>query len=259
MTETSVENDQASERNERQIKAEQFCNKIGYEPKNPELILTALTHRSYSAENEGVQNNERLEFLGDAVLDLVLSDILFIANKEMPEGEMAKARSAVVNEDTLGQVALELGLGEFLSFGVGETRSGGSKKKSILADALEAVIAVLYLDLGYDYAKDFIYKYWKHRAQVSASNPGIEDYKTRFQEALVQYNSTKPKYICDTNGPEHNRSFTAHLYSGDIEMGIGIGRSKKEAEQEAAKNGLDYLEEIAVRFAEEIAGARPRS
>ena len=225
---------------ERQLQVLEFCEKIGYEPKDDGLMLVALTHRSYSAENDGTLNNERLEFLGDAVLDLVLSDILFAANKDMPEGEMAKARSAVVNEDTLAQVAVELQLGDYLFFGVGEARSGGSKKKSILADSLEAVIAALYLDLGYEYAKGFISRNWEDRAQISASNPGIEDYKTRFQEAIVQFNSTKPKYVCDANGPEHNREFTAHVFSGDIEMGVGAGKSKKVAEQVAAKN----LEEI---------------
>jgi len=248
MTEPSTNSLSAREEADlnRQLKVIEFSDKIGYEPKNPELMLIALTHRSYSAENEGTQNNERLEFLGDAVLDLVLSDILFGSNQDMPEGEMAKARSAVVNEDTLAEVALELNLGDYLFFGVGEAKSGGSKKKSILADALEAVIAALYLDLGYEYAKSFITDHWKDRAQVSASNPGIEDYKTRFQEAIVQFNSTKPKYVCDASGPEHNREFTAHVFSDNIEMGVGVGKSKKVAEQVAAKNALEYLQNIEV-------------
>ena len=231
---------------DRQLRVIEFSEKIGYEPKNPELMLIALTHRSYSSENDGTLNNERLEFLGDAVLDLVLSDILFAANQDMPEGEMAKARSAVVNEDTLADVAVELELGDYLFFGIGEARSGGSKKKSILADALEAVIAALYLDLGYEYAKDFILKNWEDRAQISASNPGIEDYKTRFQEAIVQFNATKPKYVCDAIGPEHNREFTAHVFSENVEMGVGTGKSKKVAEQVAAKNALEYLENIEI-------------
>ena len=214
---------------------------LGYETTNYELLRVALTHRSYSSENEGSENNERLEFLGDAVLDLVLSDMLFRANVAMPEGEMAKARSAVVNEDTLADVATELALGSFMFFGKGEARSGGAEKRSILADTLEAVIAAMYLDQGYDVARNFIITHWKNRAEISAGNPGIADYKTRFQESLVKHNATKPRYHCEAEGPEHDRMFTAHVYSGDIEMGIGIGRSKKIAEQDAARNALEYL------------------
>lgn len=220
------------------------AKKLNYEPKNTNLLLTALTHRSYSSENEDAENNERLEFLGDAVLDLVLSDMLFRANETMPEGEMAKARSAVVNEDTLADVATELDLGSYMFFGKGEARSGGANKRSILADALEAVIAAMYLDLGYDFAKNFIVSHWESRAQVSADNPGVADYKTRFQEAIVKYNSTKPRYFCEADGPEHDRVFTAHVYSAEVEMGIGIGRSKKVAEQDAARNALEFLEKL---------------
>ena len=177
----------------------------------------------------------------------MLSDILFKSNVQMPEGEMAKARSAVVNEDTLAEVALELGLGDYLFFGIGEARSGGSRKKSILADCVEAIIAALYLDKGYEYAKEFISKHWEIRAEISASNPGIEDYKTRFQEAIVQFNNTKPKYVCDAIGPEHSREFTAHVFSDNLEMGVGSGKSKKVAEQVAAKNALRYLSGLEIK------------
>lgn len=220
------------------------ASRLEYEPKDISLLRTALTHRSYSSENDGAENNERLEFLGDAVLDLVLSDMLFRANADMPEGEMAKARSAVVNEDTLADVATELELGSFMLFGKGEARSGGAEKRSIVADALEAVIAAMYLDLGYDFARRFIIRNWESRAVASAKDPGIADYKTRFQEALVKHNSTKPRYHCQAHGPEHDRTFTAHVYSGDIEMGLGIGRSKKIAEQDAAQSALEFLEKL---------------
>lgn len=218
------------------------AKRLGYKPTNWALLQTALTHRSYSAENDGVENNERLEFLGDAVLDLVLSDMLFRANETMPEGEMAKARSAVVNEDTLADVASELELGSFMFFGKGEARSGGAEKRSILADALEAVIAAMYLDLGYEITRDFIIRLWESRAEISANNPGVADYKTRFQEAIVKFNNTKPRYFCEADGPEHDRVFTAHVYSNDVEMGTGIGRSKKIAEQDAARSALEFLE-----------------
>lgn len=223
---------------------ESCAKMLGYTPVNSNLLLTALTHRSYSSENDGTENNERLEFLGDAVLDLVLSDMLFRGNESMPEGEMAKARSAVVNEDTLADLATELELGKYMFFGKGEARSGGALKRSILADALEAVIAAMYLDLGYEFAKSFIVRNWESRAQVSANNPGIADYKTRFQEAIVKYNSTKPRYFCEADGPEHDRIFTAHVFSDDVEMGIGIGRSKKIAEQDAARAALEHLETL---------------
>lgn len=217
---------------------------LGFEISDVSLLQTALTHRSYSAENDGAENNERLEFLGDAVLDLVLSDMLFLSHPTMPEGEMAKARSAVVNEDTLADVAHELDLGSFMFFGKGEARSGGANKRSILADALEAVIAAIYLDSGYSVARDFVIHNWKDRAQTSASNPGIADYKTRFQEAIVKFNSQKPRYVCEANGPEHDRTFTARVYAGDKEMGQGAGRSKKSAEQDAARAALRYLDTL---------------
>lgn len=236
-----VDSDQAQET----IDLVQACaERLKYCPQDSSLLKTALTHRSYSSENDGVENNERLEFLGDAVLDLVLSDMLFRANETMPEGEMAKARSAVVNEDTLADVATELELGSFMFFGKGEARSGGANKRSILADALEAVIAAMYLDLGFEFARDFIIRNWDKRAIESADNPGIADYKTRFQEALVKHNSTKPRYFCEADGPEHDRIFTAHVYSGETEMGSGIGKSKKIAEQDAARNALKYLEKL---------------
>lgn len=221
-----------------------FAASVNYKVNDESLLRTALTHRSFSSENPGFANNERLEFLGDAVLDLVLSDILYLANPDMPEGELAKARSAVVNEDTLYEVAKEIDLGKYMFFGKGEARSGGSKKKSILSDCLEAVIAAMYLDSNYESAKSFIVTYWNERAQQSATNPGVADYKTRFQEAIVKHNSQKPRYVVKANGPEHDRTFTAHLYAGDVEMGVGQGRSKKVAEQDAAKNGLDYLENL---------------
>lgn len=220
------------------------AEKLGFVSSNHALLKTALTHRSYSSENIGVENNERLEFLGDAVLDLVLSDILFRAHPDMPEGEMAKARSAVVNEDTLADVALELELGTYMFFGKGEARSGGATKRSILADALEAVIASMYLESGYEMAREFIISQWNDRAALSADNPGIADYKTRFQEAIVKHNSQKPRYFCEAQGPEHDRVFTARVFAGDVEMGEGIGRSKKIAEQDAAHNALEYLEKL---------------
>ncbi|MFN8015534.1 MAG: ribonuclease III [Acidimicrobiia bacterium] len=246
MIDETTETEQVEENEEITVEDRAYdCAKfLGYEPKDINLLKTALTHRSYSAEHGGVENNERLEFLGDAVLDLVLSDILFLANKDMPEGELAKARSAVVNEDTLADIATEINLGSYMFFGVGEAKSGGANKRSILADAMEAVIAAMYLDLGYEFAKSFVSKHWESRAQISANNPGIADYKTRFQEAIVKFNSSKPRYYCEAIGPEHNRVFNAHVYSNDIEMGSGVGRSKKIAEQDAARNALEYLEKL---------------
>lgn len=240
-----VNNEESSEEFETpEERVRAFAKSVNYEVKDTELLRTALTHRSFTSENPGFPNNERLEFLGDAVLDLVLSDMLFVANPNMPEGELAKARSAVVNEDTLYDVAVEIELGRYMFFGIGEARSGGSKKKSILADCLEAVIAAIYLDSDYVTAREFVVRQWDERAKQSANNPGITDYKTRFQEAIVKYNSQKPRYVVKTHGPEHDRFFTAHLFAGDKEMGTGHGKSKKVAEQDAAKNALEYLEKL---------------
>ena len=227
---------------ERNVLVKSFADKIGFNVKDVPTLRTALTHKSFTSENEGAPNNERLEFLGDAVLDLAVSDILFRAYPDMPEGEMAKARSAVVNEDTLAEIGAELELGSYMFFGKGEAKSGGSKKPSILADCLEAVIAAMYLDAGFEVACKFVQDHWNERAVLSAVNPGVADYKTRFQEVVVKLNGFKPKYLLEAQGPEHDRIFSAQVYVGDEMMGEGVGKSKKIAEQDAARCGLEYLQ-----------------
>ena len=226
----------------RNVIVKDFAQKINFKVKDVQTLRTALTHRSFTSENEGAPNNERLEFLGDAILDLVVSDILFKTFPEMPEGEMAKARSAVVNEDTLAEIGAELELGKYMFFGKGEAKSGGSNKPSILADCIEAIIAAMYLDAGFDFVCVFVQKHWESRALISADKPGDADYKTRFQEVVVKKYGFKPRYILEGSGPEHTRIFTAQVFIGEEKFGEGVGRSKKIAEQDAAHAGLENIE-----------------
>lgn len=227
---------------QRNILVKEFAEKIGYKVKDVQTLRIALTHKSFTSENEGAPNNERLEFLGDAVLDLAVSIILFKTFPDMPEGEMAKARSAVVNEDTLAQIGEELEIGKFMFFGKGEAKSGGAKKSSIIADCIEAIIAAMYLDSGFDRAYDFVEEHWNSRALISADKPGETDYKTRFQEIVVKDNGLKPNYVIEGSGPEHDRIFTAQVFVGGNKYGEGVGKSKKIAEQDAAKSAIEKMQ-----------------
>ena len=227
---------------QRNVLVKEFANSINYKVKDVQTLRIALTHRSFTSENEGAPNNERLEFLGDAVLDLAVSDLLFRTFPDMPEGEMAKARSAVVNEDTLAEIGSELHIGNYMFFGKGEAKSGGAHKSSIMADCVEAIIAAMYLDVGYEATVNFIKTHWGSRALISADSPGEADYKTRFQEMVVKNNGSKPKYLIEGTGPEHDRIFTAQVFINDIKKGEGVGKSKKMAEQDAAHSAINTIQ-----------------
>lgn len=214
---------------------------LGYSFADASLLDLALTHRSLEAEDEAESSNERLEFLGDAVLGLVIADELF-ATGQMDEGAMAKVRAAVVNESALAGVARALDLGSHLRLGKGEQDSGGGDKASILADALEALIGALYLDGGMDPARRFIAQFWEELVADSAALPGEQDYKTRLQELLAR-RGTVPEYVISGAGPDHVREFTAEVMAGGSTLGVGGGSSKKRAEQEAAREALAALGE----------------
>lgn len=213
---------------------------IGYSFTRPDLLRLALTHRSVSSDDPGRNDNERLEFLGDAVLQLVVTDLLYESYPQLAEGQMAKVRAAVVSKPALAEVARKLDLGEHIELAPGEERSGGRAKDSILADATEAVIGAVYLDAGLEAAREVIVSLWSEKVADRAKQPGVKDYKTRLQEVLAR-DGRHPTYETSGSGPDHDRAFTASVsVEGNI-VGSGEGRSKKEAEQVAAGQALEKL------------------
>lgn len=205
------------------------------------LFITALTHPSYVFENPqfGKENNQRLEFLGDAILDFVIAEYLYLSYPDRPEGELTKMRAAVVNETTLARKAHEIELGQELLLGKGELVSGGRERPSILADAWEAVVGAIYLQYGFQEARRVILELLKPSIdEVAKGNYG--DYKTVLQEKAQREEKEVSYQILLEEGPDHNKCFTAGVFlEGDL-MGKGMGRTKKEAEQHAARQVLDH-------------------
>ena len=208
---------------------------LGYEFGNPQLLVNALVHRSWCAENDGAESNERLEFLGDSVLGLAVTSHIYRRFGEMPEGPLAKLRAAVVSSNALADVAESLNLGGHLRLGRGEEASGGCEKPSILADAMEAVIGAVYLDAGWDRVNEFVIELFDERIDDAAERPGRSDYKTRLQERVAQRNGSSPHYDLKESGPDHAKQFWATVLVDGVELGTGAGSSKKEAEQAAAQ------------------------
>ncbi len=198
-------------------------------------MVHALTHRSWCAEHPGDESNERLEFLGDAVLGVVVTDHLFLAFPDLPEGQLAKARAAVVSSTTLAEVGRELGVGLDLRLGKGEDASGGREKPSILADAVEAVLGAMYLDGGVEPVRRLVLEQLSERIDQAAERPGDKDYKTRLQEVAAHDGFTPPVYALTESGPDHHKRFHATVAVGGERLGAGTGTSKKEAEQKAAR------------------------
>ncbi len=213
---------------------------LGYRFEQPALLKLALTHRSISSEDPARNDNERLEFLGDAVLQLVVTDLLYDRFPQLAEGQMAKVRAAVVSRPTLAEIAVELDLGSHLELASSEVATGGREKASILGDAVEAVIGAIYLDGGLDSARKMVLSLWTDRVSERAKQPGVKDYKTRLQE-LTARDGLRPTYVVEGEGPDHDRRFTAVVSVKGIEHGTGEGRSKKEAEQAAAAVALGRL------------------
>jgi ribonuclease-3 len=216
---------------------------LGIRFKSPRLRDVSLTHRSYAFERETGETNERLEFLGDAVLGLVVTDLAYGRFPHLPEGELAKLRAATVNMLTLAEVARELGLGDQLLVGKGEEQSGGRDKTSILADAMEAVLGAVYVDRGLDAARDLIERLFWPRMEAYARGEGDRDHKTALQELAAQDIGQVPQYRVDERGPDHAKEFTATVLIGGTPYGSGKGRSKKEAEQRAARVAYERLVE----------------
>jgi ribonuclease-3 len=212
---------------------------LGYTFSDPQLLSMALTHRSYEAEFPDLPSNERLEFLGDAVLGLVIADMLY-SEWDLVEGEMAKVRAAVVNESSLAMIARRIGIGPALQLGRGEESTGGREKPSILADAMEAVIGAIFVDGGLEEARSVILENWLPLVADRAVAPGRRDYKTRLQEILAR-DGVAPEYTVDGSGPDHARTFVATVGVAGRTLGVGMGTSKKRAQQEAARRALEAL------------------
>ena len=207
----------------------------------PDLMTRALTHRSYAYENGGLPTNERLEFLGDAVLGLVVTDALYRRHPDLPEGQLAKLRAAVVNMRALAGLARELSLGDHLMLGRGEETSGGRDKSSILADTLEALFGAVYYEYGIDVARDLVRRLVDPLLESSAQMGAGLDWKTSLQELTSTAASGVPEYAVTEEGPDHAKTFHAVALIQARPYGEGTGRSKKEAEQAAASAAFRRL------------------
>jgi len=221
---------------------QQFERNLGYSFKNKSLLINALTHSSYANENkrEGYSSNERLEFLGDSVLGFVTASFLFNTVSQLPEGKMTKLRSELVCETALHNVAVKLDLGKYIRLGNGEEKTGGRQRVSILADAVEAVIAAIYLDGGFENAKEFIMNNILNDVESVVQESA--DWKTELQELIQKTSGQSLAYEeLSESGPDHNKSFEFCVKLNGNVIGKGVGKTKKEAEQKAAKAGIEEL------------------
>ena len=214
-----------------------FEQNIQYTFKDKSLLTLALTHSSYANESKNhIEYNERLEFLGDAVLQLVTSEKLYKENPNMPEGKMSKTRAALVCEDALANYSKQIELGRFMFLGKGEDNTGGRERPSILADAFEALIGAIFLDGGIAPAKKFILRF------LNDKNLHMHDYKTLLQEIIQQNPGERLSYIVvKEEGPDHDKNFTVEVKLNSNSIGTGFGKSKKAAEQQAAKEALELM------------------
>lgn len=214
---------------------------LGWDFHDAELLERALTHRSYCAEHAGAVSNERLEFFGDAVLGLIVTEYVYREYEIFPEGDLAKLRASVVNSEVLAEVAAAAGVGDALRLGKGEDAAGGRAKPSILGDAMEAVIAAVYIDGGWEAARALVLRLVEPRIIEGAAGPEGQDPKGRLQELLAQRNGQVPRYRVRREGPDHAPRFFATVSAGGRKLGDGQGRSKRQAEQLAAQVAWRHL------------------
>jgi ribonuclease-3 len=222
-------------------------NSIGIHFNNEDLLKTALTHRSYLNENFGndISNNERLEFLGDAVLELITTEYLFLKYPDRAEGELTSFRSALVKTTSLGETALELGIGDFILMSKGEEVTGGRKRPYILANTFEAVLGAIYLDQGYDVAKEYVIIKLLPKIDAIIKDRLDIDPKSKLQELSQEVLNFTPIYeLVTAEGPDHDKSFSMAVKVLDRTFGEGKGKSKQEAEQNAAQDALDNWKEL---------------
>ncbi len=214
---------------------------LGHPNLEPELLERALTHRSYAYENGGLPTNERLEFLGDAVLGVVVTETLYLAHPDLSEGRLAKLRAAVVNARALAEVARTIGLGEYVKLGRGEEATGGRDKASILSDTVEALIGAVHMSGGFVDATRVVHLLFDPLMEAAARLGAGLDWKTSLQELSAEHGLGVPEYVIESTGPDHMKSFTAQVRVGDQLYGSGLGRSKKEAEQQAAETAYGEI------------------
>lgn len=217
---------------------------LGYSFRDNGLLTEALTHKSYRHENpeKSLSDNERLEFLGDSVLGLAIAGYLFNSRPELSESAMSKIKSFIVKGSLLSEVASKIRLGRFLRLGRGEEDTGGRRKKSILADALEGVIGAIYIDGGYEPARDAILRLFEEKLHEAISSGQYHDYKTELQEKSQMLFGALPEYrLTGQAGAEHSRVFTVDVFVSGRRFGCGTGKNKKEAETLAAKEALEIL------------------
>ncbi|HSA77230.1 MAG TPA: ribonuclease III [Nitrospirota bacterium] len=218
--------------------------RIAYQFSNAELLERALTHKSYANENRVPYHNERMEFLGDAVLNLVVSEYLMKTCPASTEGDLSRLRAAVVSEPALAAIAREMGLGSYILLGRGEEQTGGRDKGSLLANCLEALIASIYLDTGKESADAFVIRFFENIIKKTCTSRGTLDHKTELQELCQERLKQLPEYkVVSESGPDHQKQFEVEVWIKGQVSGRGIGRSKKEAEQRAAKEAITRLTE----------------
>lgn len=220
----------------------EFQEKIGYKFKNEKLIIEALSHSSYANEcKKQRKNNERLEFLGDSVLSVIVSDYIFEHFKHLPEGELTKLRASLVCEQALFDFSKKIDLGKYIFLGKGEEITGGRERPSIVSDAFEAVIAAIYLDGGLKVASKYVLSFIPENVKPH-SVVSFVDYKTALQEIIQKNPEEKVEYVLtDESGPDHDKKFTVNVMLNSNVIGTGIGKSKKSAEQNAAKEALSLM------------------
>lgn len=220
---------------------EKLQENIGYKFKDQELLKKALTHTSYAYEHN-VESNEKLEFLGDSILEFISSIYLYKNYPKLKEGEMTKVRATVVCEKSLYKVAKKHNFSDFLYLGKSERLSGGENRPAILADSVEAVIAAIYLDGGLEEARRFIEENLKDEIEIASKHVGQKDYKTVLQEKLQEHGEVKIVYtIINEKGPDHDKIFEAEVECNGKQLAVGTGKSKKQAEMQAAKKALESL------------------
>ncbi len=216
--------------------------KLGYKFNNKSLLKNALTHSSYANEvRNGSTSNERLEFLGDSVLSVIVADYLFKNFKTIPEGELTKLRASLVCEKSLCSFSREINLGEHLLLGHGEEKGGGRERDSILADAFEAVLAAIYLDGGMESAREYVLRFVKSEL-VNKNDEVFKDYKTALQEIIQRNPEESVTYTLKSeSGPDHDKVFEVEVHLNSNVIGVGKGKNKKQAEQRAAKQALELM------------------
>jgi ribonuclease-3 len=208
---------------------------------DPELLERALTHRSYAYENGGLPTNERLEFLGDSVLGVVVTETLYRTHPDLSEGRLAKLRAAVVNARALAEVGRGIGLGQHIKLGRGEQSTGGRNKASILSDTVEAVLGAIHLSGGFEVSADVVHHLFDPLIETASSMGAGLDWKTSLQELSAEHGLGVPEYLIEDEGPDHAKTFTAQVRVGEEVYGNGLGRSKKEAEQAAAETAYGEI------------------